>query len=157
MCIRDSNRTYHNEFHSIADYLNRPEILKQLSALKSFAVNNYTVRDEILDHDWIVSNLEEISFILANDVPVFFAYGDKDLIVNYRGGYSAVESVEWAGKEQFKNTPWEKLDVNHTIYGLFKKYSKLRFYFLYGAGHFIAKDQPFIALHLLTEFIKEVI
>ncbi len=151
------NRTYRDEFHALEAYLTQDWVKEKIGTKKTFKTNNYTIQYNVAIHDWSWSVLPDLSLVLENDIPILFVFGDKDLIMNWNGGYHVIENISWKGHEGFKNADWEKMLDGSTEFGKKKSWGKLQFQLLYNAGHFIAHDLPKRALDSVTEFINSAI
>jgi len=106
-----------------------------------------------LEDDFERSMRYFIPLLLAHKVPVFFYNGMDDLICNYFGTASLLDSMDWPGKSDFlsaKNTTWF---VNGNLAGTTRSARGLTFIEVMNAGHMFPHDQPQAALDILTHLL----
>jgi len=103
--------------------------------------------------DWMLTFKDAIRSLLEGGVPVLIYHGENDIIVNWMGGQSWTNKLEWSGKAGFaaaKNTTYA---VDGADAGSFKSHKGLTFMKLASAGHLVPMDQPKVALDMVSKFL----
>eukprot|EP00831_Metopus_contortus_P077848 TRINITY_DN7406_c0_g1_i3.p1 TRINITY_DN7406_c0_g1~~TRINITY_DN7406_c0_g1_i3.p1 ORF type:complete len:129 (-),score=43.14 TRINITY_DN7406_c0_g1_i3:255-641(-) len=95
MCIRDRVSTQSTWG------MNEPDIQKFLKVKRNkYSICNDSIYELFLA-DLALSTAPQIEYLISNDVDVMLYFGDKDYICNWRGGEALVNSLKWAGAEEF--------------------------------------------------------
>jgi cathepsin A (carboxypeptidase C) len=105
--------------------------------------------------DWMLNLMPQVAWMLDNtDLEVLVYSGDKDYIVNWRGGEAWTLATKWANKKEFNDQAYESWTVDGTPAGEIRQYGNLHFLRVFDAGHMVPMDQPVHALAMLDRFIK---
>jgi cathepsin A (carboxypeptidase C) len=137
------------------------EILNNRAIQKSFGIKSYRYVDAICNEtlyesmrpDLCTSVMDEMSYMLENELDVLMYSGDKDYQCNYLSNELVANNVKWAGQEEFKNARYS----NFTIQARFKKHKNFIFMIVKDAGHMVPMDQPPFALEMLKSFLEDKI
>ncbi|KAF0699878.1 Aste57867_9588 [Aphanomyces stellatus] len=96
-----------------------------------------------------------VESILAANVPVLLYAGDADLRCNWRGVDAWPKELKWAGAHGYLAAPLAPYVVNGVEVGQIRTHSLLTFVRVFHAGHMVPRDQPAVALELLTTFLSQ--
>jgi cathepsin A (carboxypeptidase C) len=103
--------------------------------------------------DWMVNLAPKVTDLLNAGIDTLVYSGDKDFIVNWRGGEKWTDEVAWTGHSAYSKVQYQDWNVNGKAAGHLKAYKNLKFLRVYDAGHMVPMDQPTNALAMLKEFI----
>lgn len=92
---------------------------------------------------------------MGEAVEVLVYSGDKDYIVNWRGGEAWTNEVDWAKKDDFKNKDYEDYVVDGKKAGEYKSVDNLTFLRVFDAGHMVPMDQPEVSLNMLNKLFHK--
>lgn len=126
-------------------YLNRPHVQKALGVPVNFTQSSSTVATafrSIGDYPrpgW----LEDLEFLLENNVKVHLMYGDRDFACNWMGGEAVSLAINHTDAEAFRASGYTDIVINETyIGGQVRQHGNLSFSRVYQAGHEIPSYQP---------------
>ena len=103
--------------------------------------------------------LEDLTFLLDNEIKVALMYGDRDYACNWIGGEAVSLAVEWEFADQFKNAGYEGIKANDTyIGGAVRQVGNLSFSRVFEAGHEVPSYQPETAYRIFMRalFNKDI-
>ncbi|KAK2781854.1 hypothetical protein FQN53_000281 [Emmonsiellopsis sp. PD_33] len=87
--------------------------------------------------------VEDLAFLLENNVKVSLVYGDRDFACNWYGGEAVSLAIDYDDSDNFKAAGYEDIRVNDTfVVGQVRQYGNLSFSRVYQAGHEIPSYQP---------------
>jgi cathepsin A (carboxypeptidase C) len=110
---------------------------------------------EYLTGDWMLNLMPQVADMLDNSgIDVLVYSGDKDFVVNWRGGEAWSLATKWAHKEEFNAAEVQTWSVNGEPAGEMRQYENFHFLRVYDAGHMVPMDQPVNALSMLQRFIS---
>ncbi|RIB22832.1 Alpha/Beta hydrolase protein, partial [Gigaspora rosea] len=142
-----------------AKYLNDPFVLKSIGVTeitKYLEVNRTIIFRFVESGDEIHSTMSQIEFLLDNNIPIMFFYGDADYLCNWIGGNKMVESLKWEYHKEFKNSMFHEWILNRVKVGEIRKVKNLWFVKIFESGHFIPHDRPRISLELFKKWIESL-
>jgi len=87
-------------------------------------------------------------------IDVLVYSGDKDFVVNWRGGEAWSLATKWAHKKEFNAVDVETWTVDGKPAGEMRQYENFHFLRVFDAGHMVPMDQPINALSMLQRFIS---
>ncbi len=119
----------------------------------NWAACNFTVYSPFETADFEESYRFEIPVLLAANVDVVFYNGDEDLICNFYGTSSLLESMVWPGQNSFANAPNVTWSVGGSPAGTARSAEGLTYVVVGEAGHMVPHDQPENALTLLNNLL----
>jgi carboxypeptidase C (cathepsin A) len=127
------------------DYLNLPQIQKQLGVRTKYATNNQQVYWEFAaTGDFAFpDSLHDLVWLLDQGLNIALAYGDADYECNWFGGEAISFEVASRGKlAGFANLSYMPFAVDGTRYGETRQQNGLSFTRVYNAGHKAPWYQP---------------
>jgi len=104
--------------------------------------------------DWMLTFKDAIKSLLEGGVPVLIYHGENDIIVNWMGGQTWTNKLEWSGSQGFAAAKNTSYNVDGVDAGSFKSFKGFTFMKLHAAGHLVPMDQPKAALDMLTKFLN---
>ena len=126
-------------------YLNQPHVQKALGVPVNFTQSTSAVSTafrSIGDYPrpgW----LEDLEFLLENNIKVHLMYGDRDFACNWMGGEAVSLAINHTGAEAFRSAGYTDIVINDTyIGGQVRQHGNLSFSRVYQAGHEIPSYQP---------------
>ncbi|KAI8968842.1 Alpha/Beta hydrolase protein [Mycotypha africana] len=99
---------------------------------------------------------QDIALTLASGVRVLIYVGDMDWICNWMGNLAWTLEMEWSGKEEYNQAPFESWysDFTATQAGESKTANNLTFLKIFDAGHMVPFDQPKNALDFVNKWLN---
>ena len=156
MDIRKSCINYPNcyDYSNFANFLNKSQMPVELNMTgRSFIGCNAYTQEKLLAMDYFLDYRKGLETALANDIPVFLYYGNKDFVCPSAGGLQVAELLNWKGQDSFSREAVKDYMLNGTKAGTYKQYSSLFFATVFDAGHRVPYDQPQWAF----DFLKTVV
>lgn len=95
-----------------------------------------------------------VAEILNDGINVFVYVGNKDLICNYLGNKRWIDNLGWNGSAAWVLTEEKEWISGGALAGYVRHSGPLTFVVVDEAGHLVPKDQPKIALDMLTTYTK---
>ena len=95
-----------------------------------FAAGQSRAQQAALETDLMVPATMDLEYLVQRGKKVTMYYGEYDLLCNYDHGMATLDSLDWIGKEQWKETP-----VLNCEFGACKEVRNLRFVKFRKAGH----------------------
>ena len=138
------------------DYLNLPKVQAALGVNLNYTESNNDIYWHFQETgDFIYDDfLEDLEYLLAQDVRVSLFYGDADYICNWFGGQAISLAVNFTHKEEFAAAGYELLTVNDTAYGEVRQYGNFSFTRIWEAGHEVPFYVPVGSLALFNRTIN---
>ncbi|KAI1762779.1 carboxypeptidase S1-like protein B [Hypoxylon sp. FL1150] len=126
-------------------YLNQPHVQSALGVPLNFTQDSNAVTSAfrgIGDYPrpgWI----EDLAFLLENNIKVHLMYGDRDFSCNWIGGEAVSLSLNYTGTDKFHAAGYTDIVVNDTyVGGQVRQYGNFSFSRVYEAGHEMPAYQP---------------
>ena len=134
-------------------YLNQPHVQAALGVPLNWTQSSGTVATafrSIGDYPrpgW----LEDLAYLLENDVKVALVYGDRDFACNWIGGEAVSLAINYTGTDHFHTAGYTPIQTNDTYSGgQVRQYGNLSFSRVYEAGHEVPAYQPETAYRIFT-------
>ncbi|CAG8549643.1 10786_t:CDS:2, partial [Ambispora leptoticha] len=125
------------------NYLNQPDIIKQIGAKEKFDVCSDPIYFAFQDSGDVISNTaNHIEYLLDKNIPILLYHGDLDFICNWYGGHDVALNLNWSHADQFRKAPTHEWSVSGKKAGTYQEASNLRFVRVYNAGHEVPYYQP---------------
>jgi len=142
-------------FEYVQNYLNQPSVLQKLGVKSGiqWSTCNMNVYSGFENMDFERSFRFEIPTLMKNYRVVFYN-GMEDLICNYYGSASLLNSMVWDGQSKFVSAKNETWHVDGSIAGTSRNYQNLTFVAVLNAGHMVPHDQGKNALALLDNLLN---
>lgn len=87
--------------------------------------------------------LEDLSYLLENNIKVTLVYGDRDYACNWLGGEAVSLAINYTSSAEFQAAGYEGIQANDSyIGGQVRQYGNLSFNRVYEAGHEVPSYQP---------------
>ncbi|KAL9619884.1 MAG: hypothetical protein Q9160_005531 [Pyrenula sp. 1 TL-2023] len=87
--------------------------------------------------------LEDLTYLLENNIKVALVYGDRDYACNWLGGEAVSLAVNYTNSEDFRAAGYEGIQTNDSyIGGQVRQYGNLSFSRVYQSGHEVPSYQP---------------
>jgi carboxypeptidase C (cathepsin A) len=145
-----------NGVEHIRKYLNRKEVREAIHAQHdptcfedcSDAVGNSLYGDNNL------ASIDVLVELLNNDIRVLLYNGQFDYICNHLGTEMALENLNWAYLQEYKENGRYTWLVDKKIAGYSKSARNLTFLQVNGASHMVPYDVPQAALDMITRFVN---
>ncbi|CAH9094136.1 unnamed protein product [Cuscuta epithymum] len=105
--------------------------------------------------DIMKPRISEVDELLNKGVNVTIYNGQVDLICATKGTEAWVQKLKWEGLKTF--TSMERRPMycgDNQTRAFVKSYKNLHFYWILGAGHYVAVDQPCVSLNMIGEIIQ---
>lgn len=126
-------------------YLNQPHVQSALGVPLNFTQSSSAVASAfraIGDYPrpgWV----EDIAFLLENNIKVHMMYGDRDFACNWIGGEAVSLAIDYTGTEKFHAAGYTDILINDTyVGGQVRQYGNFSFSRVYEAGHEVPAYQP---------------
>ncbi|XXG97922.1 hypothetical protein Hte_004238 [Hypoxylon texense] len=126
-------------------YLNQPHVQSALGVPLNFTQSSSAVSSAfrgIGDYPrpgWV----EDIAFLLENNIKVHMMYGDRDYACNWIGGEAVSLAINYTGTDKFHSAGYTDIVVNDTyVGGQVRQYGNFSFSRVYEAGHEVPAYQP---------------
>lgn len=98
--------------------------------------------------------IEDIAYLLHNDIKVSLIYGDRDFACNWIGGEQVSLAIPWDDQENFAAAGYQPLVTNGTYEGgQVRQYGNLSFIRVYQAGHATPSYQPESAYRIFNRVL----
>ncbi|KAL9065795.1 MAG: hypothetical protein Q9157_007356 [Trypethelium eluteriae] len=134
-------------------YLNQPHVQAALGFPLNWTQSSGPVADAfraIGDYPrpgW----LEDLSYLLENNIKVTLMYGDRDFACNWLGGEAVSLAVDYANSSEFRAAGYQGIKTNDSYTGgQVRQYGNLSFSRVYEAGHEVPAYQPETAYRVFT-------
>ncbi|KAB8302690.1 hypothetical protein EYC80_006052 [Monilinia laxa] len=130
------------------DFLNLASIQNALGVNLNYSEVNYDVFYAFQQTgDFVYPNfLEDLEYLLANDVRVSLFYGDADYVCNWFGGEAVSLAANYTHSAEFAAAGYAPFLVDGTEYGEVRQYGNFSFLRIYEAGHEAPYYQPLASL-----------
>ncbi|PIA16345.1 alpha/beta-hydrolase [Coemansia reversa NRRL 1564] len=141
---------------TVVAYANQPSVYAELGVrtAPTFELCNPDVQNAFISTgDELVDTSTWIPYILAAGVHVLNYAGDADLICNWMGNKALMLDLQWPGRTDFSmalDRPW---GAGGLPLGYVRTFSGLTFLRIFESGHMVAKDQPWVAQTMLSEWL----
>ncbi|KIV90011.1 hypothetical protein PV10_07361 [Exophiala mesophila] len=87
--------------------------------------------------------LEDLTYLLENNIKVALVYGDRDFACNWIGGEAVSLAVNYTNTEEFQAAGYQPIRANDTyVGGQVRQYGNFSFSRVYQAGHEVPSYQP---------------
>ncbi|KAL6041469.1 Carboxypeptidase [Balamuthia mandrillaris] len=140
----------------IADYLNQPEVRKQLGVgNRQWEDCSSSVYAPFESKDFEYSYEFDLPIILE-EARVLIYNGNYDLVVDFYGQGAMLDSMQWPGQNGFNNAKNVTWHVDSQVAGSVRTYQNLSYLVVNNAGHMVPHDQPKNALDMLTRFLSNL-
>jgi carboxypeptidase C (cathepsin A) len=96
--------------------------------------------------DYVTKILGRIKVLIYN--------GQNDVVVNTPGVLLYLNSLNWYGIKQWKQTPKTMWTIHEDVQGWAKVSGNLWFVLVNGAGHMVPTNKPKAAYNMLAHFIS---
>jgi carboxypeptidase C (cathepsin A) len=103
--------------------------------------------------------LEDLTYLLENEIKVTLVYGDRDFACNWLGGEAVSLAVEYTNTTKFHAAGYAPLHTNSThVGGQVRQYGNFSFTRVYESGHEVPAYQPETAYRIFTRslFNKDI-
>jgi hypothetical protein len=103
--------------------------------------------------------LEDLSYLLDNNIKVTLVYGDRDYACNWLGGEAVSLAINHTSSEAFRAAGYEGIQINATyIGGQVRQVGNLSFNRVFESGHEVPAYQPETAYKIFTRalFNKDI-
>ncbi|KAF7938046.1 hypothetical protein EAE99_001718 [Botrytis elliptica] len=100
--------------------------------------------------------LEDLEYLLANDVRVSLFYGDADYICNWFGGEAISLAANYTHSAEFAAAGYAPFIVDGTEYGEVRQYGNFSFLRIYEAGHEVPYYQPVASLEFFRRTLLDL-
>ncbi|XP_040377565.1 serine carboxypeptidase-like 51 [Oryza brachyantha] len=107
---------------------------------------------ESLSNDFMRPAIEQVDELLSLGVNVTVYNGQLDLICSTIGAEAWVRKLKWSGLHDFLMVPRKPIHnckPGYLTNGFVRSYKNLHFYWVLGAGHYVAVDQPCTAKYII--------
>jgi len=152
----DSNNLCYKELGWISEYLNKPEVQKELGVeVQSYDSCNFDInRNFLFQGDWMQPYHRLVPSLL-DEIPVLVYAGDADFICNWLGNEAWTEALEWKGQKKYNKAETQdlKLTEDGTKIGSVKASGNFTFIRLHAGGHMVPHDQPTASLDMLNRWL----
>ena len=126
-------------------YLNQPHVQAALGAPLNWTQSSGVVATafrSIGDYPrpgW----LEDLSYLLENDIKVQLMYGDRDFACNWIGAEAVSLAIPWTEQDKYNAAGYAEIVVNDSyVGGVVRQYGNLSFARVFQAGHEVPFYQP---------------
>lgn len=126
-------------------YLNQPHVQRALGVPLNFTQSSSAVSSAfrgIGDYPrpgWV----EDLAFLLENNIKIHMMYGDRDYACNWIGGEAVSLAINYTGTEKFHAAGYTDIVINDTyVGGQVRQYGNFSFSRVYEAGHEVPAYQP---------------
>jgi cathepsin A (carboxypeptidase C) len=153
----DSSNLCYSALGWISDFLNKPEVQKELGVeVSSYDSCNFDInRNFLFQGDWMQPFHRLVPSIIE-EIPVLIYAGDADYICNWLGNQAWTEALEWPGQKDFNAAKTKDLKLeNGDKTGTFKSSGNFTFARIFGAGHMVPMDQPEASLDFLNKWLND--
>ncbi|KAI1780248.1 serine carboxypeptidase [Hypoxylon cercidicola] len=142
-------------------YLNQPHVQSALGVPLNFTQSSSAVSSTfraIGDYPrpgWV----EDLAFLLENNIKVHMMYGDRDYACNWIGGEAVSLAINYTGTEKFHSAGYTDIVINETyVGGQVRQYGNFSFSRVYQAGHEVPAYQPETAYQMFQRalFNKDI-
>ncbi|KAF4678097.1 hypothetical protein FOL47_005376 [Perkinsus chesapeaki] len=135
-------------------FLNTPEIMKALGALKNWTTINVGVTlDLYFDDAYRIYN-PEVERVLDSGIKVLIYAGDQDYICNWLVGDAWTKRLQWRGANDFAREDLQPYTIHNDAIGEIRRKNNLAFIRVYNAGHMVPHDQPRASLLMIENFLS---
>ncbi|EDN07998.1 hypothetical protein HCAG_04508 [Histoplasma mississippiense (nom. inval.)] len=87
--------------------------------------------------------IEDLAFLLENNIKVALVYGDRDFACNWMGGEAVSLAIDYVDSENFRAAGYADIRVNDTFnVGQVRQYGNLSFSRVHQAGHQVPSYHP---------------
>ncbi|XP_058204154.1 serine carboxypeptidase-like 51 [Rhododendron vialii] len=107
--------------------------------------------------DFMKPRIDEVDELLAKGINVTIYNGQVDLICATKGTEAWVNKLKWDGLKTYlesDRTPLYCGEDGTVTKGFVRSYKNFFFYWILGAGHFVAVDQPCVALQMVGSIAR---
>jgi len=141
------------DFSLIENFLNQPSVQQAIGVSRQWTEcsDGVNVRFGV---DRQESFRFDIPTVMSAGYRTLIYSGDKDLICNYVGGISLLQSMRWPGQNNWNaasNVTW---NVQGQVAGWAKASGPLTWLQVHNAGHMVPMDQPKNALDMLFRLLN---
>jgi cathepsin A (carboxypeptidase C) len=150
-CHNDTDDCYSQDAY-YQQYMREPEVIEYLGLKKTdFLSCNNTVENLFFASGAQASSVERnMTTILNAGVPVLLYAGDKDATYNWMGIEAVARSLNWYGKDEYRNTPPQDWIFEGKLTGTMIRYQNLAYVRVLDAGHLVGWDNPAAASALFN-------
>ncbi|KAF0687151.1 Aste57867_21122 [Aphanomyces stellatus] len=140
---------------AVARFLNNPRVLAYLGLPPSFRYN-ISNRDTFgsFTNDIATSYAPHVEAVLSANVSVLLYAGDADLACNWQGNDAWPKQLAWPGAKAYVATELKSWTLDGIEVGQVRSHSLLTFVRVFNAGHMVPRQQPVVALSLLTALLR---
>lgn len=157
MCVGDSLCYVENGI--ISDFLNLPETRELLGVEtpSNFTPCSNDVGRNFDAHmdKWNVPTQYYVAGLLDRGIRVLIYAGTYDWQCNWVANKLWVDKLEWEGQEGYNKEQWRDWFVNGVKAGETKRFGKLSFATIRGAGHMVPHDKPAESLAMVSRWLAE--
>lgn len=98
--------------------------------------------------------LQDLAYLLENNVRVALIYGDRDYACNWIGGENVSLNIPYSSQQQFLAAGYAPIQVNSSyVGGLVRQYGNLSFSRVFESGHEVPSYQPEAALQIFNRAV----
>jgi len=141
------------DFSLIDNFLNQQSVQRAIGVNRQWSECSDSV-NERFGVDREESFRFDIPTSMAAGYRALVYSGDKDLICNYLGGISLLQTMRWPGQNgwnQAQNVTWH---VQGSVAGWAKTFGPLTWLQVHNAGHMVPMDQPKNSLDMLFRLLN---
>lgn len=138
----------YEETEYVSDFLNQRFVKEQIGIDpsqidKDFEGCNFDInRNFLFTGDWMRPDfVEDVRYLLEQELPVLIYAGDKDFICNWLGNLAWTNELDFAAHEEYSSKDLAPWYVGDKEVGQFKNAGLLTFLRIYDAGHMATWDQ----------------
>ena len=98
--------------------------------------------------------LQDLAYLLDNNVRVALIYGDRDFACNWIGGENVSLNIPYSSQQQFLSAGYAPIQVNSSyVGGVVRQYGNLSFSRVFESGHEVPSYQPEAALQIFNRAV----
>lgn len=143
------------DFDAIDEWLNTPEVQKELGVSKKWGSCNRAVDLAFsAAGDWMINYHLMIPDLLHEGIEVLLYAGEMDYLCNWCGNKAWATKLEWDGKDEFNTADDADWTSTGAVAGRKRSARGFHFMQIYDAGHLMPMDQPAVALDMVNKFIS---
>ncbi|KAF4970216.1 hypothetical protein FSARC_2702 [Fusarium sarcochroum] len=137
------------------DYLNRPEVRKEIGARKVFEECNLKTFYKFGDTgDDARSFSDALADVVKRNITTLIWVGDADWSCSWPGVLEAVNNLDWYGQEEFASAVSKNYTVDGKVHGASKSVDNFSWLKVHGAGHYVSYYQPELALQVFKQTMQ---
>lgn len=98
--------------------------------------------------------MQDVAYILDNDIKVALVYGDRDYACNWIGGEKVSLAVNYSDTMAFHNAGYENIQINESyVGGVVRQHGNFSFSRVFDSGHLVPAYQPETAYKIFMRSI----